>query len=1154
MAQDNDNSNQGTPVNRIRLAEKIKKLRNGITLNMYRERTEDLGNDIENTEMVDHGKVIGRYVQKDGKLVESSASEDAQQSGIHLDAAKKLGVSDDIIHTRPTEVSEAAHGEMPEAKQTIEATKGLDNNQEPDAEAKTPKALTSGKSTKMNKAMDVQYTPPTDGEAVLKYNYKAPAKPQEPVWKRNMREKREKDLEAKGLGRKPSLGAKLGKMMASMRQQGEGLSKDLKDTEKFLNRKYAGQQLPSLEQAAGVAPKNNVVGLLQAVKKQRGQAPTPPESVQAAQIDEADKYDAAVRMRRDQLERRETAKKIPKPVLPGPKLGAVAGAAEGTGKPRAKLSLLKSMVDALRKNRQHAVGVPTIQNAQETDRRDVRPVVTTCDGMSASAKTEIPKVQAQPLDKAHVFGRFMGDQDVAALGTGGGHLSSKAAMAELKRFEADKPQQIAKIKGDATRTNEQRKKDLQMLDMAHKFLTNSVGMHQQAEATRDAKAPPLPRFSEDNSKLSGDGTISFNLPPGITCPGKRDCMGFCYAMTGPMSWPAAMKGRIDNWGLAERKDFVDIMDRALKQYPRKSKASKNGQTGQTVRIHDSGDFYSPEYMKKWGEIAKRHPDKKFYAYTKSLDMPWQELNKLPNFTIIQSAGGLHPVDPKAPHSIVVGSEQAAKEKGYQVCPEDSDACAANAKVNGGKIALLAHGARSANVEGFQKKPKAPKAAKSLMKSDEVDPSSLMAQVDQPDLIDQWKRGSTAEKLKALRLHMLESHHSGQLMAKAEQPLAKDVVSMKDRQRTGKGKPTRPTEPARPAGADTRTRMQKLADAMKRHGEFKGAQWQSDPTAMRSGGLMSGGSFGGGSDESTKPSAGQRWEERVGEGRKQQEKQADEKRADQLLETIHGPEMANHRRKVDAMKQRGGERQLVRIPGSSRTVEYHGRDEVGNHYFTSKGTRHSNGHDFVMAPNSKDAVRIPEAVKTWELSDHDYQTEQRKPLSDEAVVQRYKEYEQRHGLKGAKAAHDSIKKHPSFAAILGIRTRGNVAPIDESTPNPRDFKIRGPYNEGFGPNSKQSYSVDRKHGQGSGYHSFHYDPQTKQYSSPYANDPAETNAVFEHVLKPHVSKLPHHAAGEPVNYQAAAPREASPSVAPEAARRLKVVKSLQKCMSIMRKRA
>jgi hypothetical protein len=37
-----------------------------------------------------------------------------------------------------------------------------------------------------------------------------------------------------------------------------------------------------------------------------------------------------------------------------------------------------------------------------------------------------------------------------------------------------------------------------------------------------------------------------------------------------------------------------------------------------VRIHDSGDFYSIEYLLKWVDIANTNKEVIFYAYTKSI--------------------------------------------------------------------------------------------------------------------------------------------------------------------------------------------------------------------------------------------------------------------------------------------------------------------------------------------------------------------------------------------------------------------------------------------------------------------------------------------------------------------------------------------------------
>lgn len=37
----------------------------------------------------------------------------------------------------------------------------------------------------------------------------------------------------------------------------------------------------------------------------------------------------------------------------------------------------------------------------------------------------------------------------------------------------------------------------------------------------------------------------------------------------------------------------------------------------TLRVHDVGDFYSPEYVQAWALTAKKHPECKFWFYTRS---------------------------------------------------------------------------------------------------------------------------------------------------------------------------------------------------------------------------------------------------------------------------------------------------------------------------------------------------------------------------------------------------------------------------------------------------------------------------------------------------------------------------------------------------------
>jgi len=57
-----------------------------------------------------------------------------------------------------------------------------------------------------------------------------------------------------------------------------------------------------------------------------------------------------------------------------------------------------------------------------------------------------------------------------------------------------------------------------------------------------------------------------------------------------------------------------------------------------VRVHDSGDYYSRAYLKKWIDIANSNPNVRFYSYTNMVDMMLKA--SLPgNYDIIFSDSG-----------------------------------------------------------------------------------------------------------------------------------------------------------------------------------------------------------------------------------------------------------------------------------------------------------------------------------------------------------------------------------------------------------------------------------------------------------------------------------------------------------------------------------
>lgn len=194
---------------------------------------------------------------------------------------------------------------------------------------------------------------------------------------------------------------------------------------------------------------------------------------------------------------------------------------------------------------------------------------------------------------------------------------------------------------------------------------------------------------EKTGKAMGRRIVAFNLPPdhafttadGVrlnTCPGALACRAVCYAKQGRLAMPAAVRIRQENLQAALSPDFVFDVLAAL----RASKAD-------TVRVHDSGDFFSQGYLDAWFEIASLRPDVTFYAYTKSLHL---DFSKTPaNFRITQSIGGKYDtsLDPDFPHSRIFSSHAAREAAGY-IDGNVDDSPAINGLV---QIGLVYHGTR-----------------------------------------------------------------------------------------------------------------------------------------------------------------------------------------------------------------------------------------------------------------------------------------------------------------------------------------------------------------------------------------------------------------------------------------------------------------------------
>ena len=121
-----------------------------------------------------------------------------------------------------------------------------------------------------------------------------------------------------------------------------------------------------------------------------------------------------------------------------------------------------------------------------------------------------------------------------------------------------------------------------------------------------------------------------------TCPGAGSCKIECFAMKGgkvQFEGPWLSDGRILTFLLNDPDGFFNQLSNEI---TKEEKLAQKGGYNLTIRWHDAGDFFSPEYMDLAFKLASNHPDVKFYAYTKIADAALGQ--KPANFIVNWSEG------------------------------------------------------------------------------------------------------------------------------------------------------------------------------------------------------------------------------------------------------------------------------------------------------------------------------------------------------------------------------------------------------------------------------------------------------------------------------------------------------------------------------------
>jgi hypothetical protein len=197
-------------------------------------------------------------------------------------------------------------------------------------------------------------------------------------------------------------------------------------------------------------------------------------------------------------------------------------------------------------------------------------------------------------------------------------------------------------------------------------------------------------YLTSNAKMKKDGILAFGIPAylsesgKLTCPGAAECLKGCYAKQGFYGMPNVKAAQEARLSLTLSEDFIATMNAEITR--RKPKI---------VRIHDSGDFYSMTYYRKWCHVAHANKGVQFYAYTKMVGMFKTHACPTPpaNLKIVFSFGGKWDsmIDRENDaHSVIFPTVEALNAAGYVDCHERDFTYKPEVK----KVGLVYHGFNS----------------------------------------------------------------------------------------------------------------------------------------------------------------------------------------------------------------------------------------------------------------------------------------------------------------------------------------------------------------------------------------------------------------------------------------------------------------------------
>jgi Gene product 88 len=149
-----------------------------------------------------------------------------------------------------------------------------------------------------------------------------------------------------------------------------------------------------------------------------------------------------------------------------------------------------------------------------------------------------------------------------------------------------------------------------------------------------------------------------------TCPGAGSCKIDCFAMGGgkiQYEAPWQSDGKILTYLLNDPDGFFNQLSSEI---TKEESDGKKGGYKVSIRWHDAGDFFSPEYMDLAFKLADKFPDVDFYAYTK---MAGAALGAKPKNFIINWSEGAHTSQEK---QVKANDPNLEKTKNSRIVPDE----------------------------------------------------------------------------------------------------------------------------------------------------------------------------------------------------------------------------------------------------------------------------------------------------------------------------------------------------------------------------------------------------------------------------------------------------------------------------------------------------